>query len=750
MRQQQQIEHNQQLLIAKEKRLKYLRQDELKRQQQISLQKNIEEQNRFKSHNGGGSTFLTSPLQQHNSNNKENVVNNQFSQELKLIKLNQLSNQIIEQKTSNSNMYSELDLIKLLFVDKERELYDAISKVSELTKQIDQLRKLKASNNTQHQQQHQQFSNANELEKLKQELHIRNKLNEQQAKKIMEQHELFQQKQLEVMALDKRIEELQSRIASKRVLNQQIQNQFMQQHHNNNQKQQSPSLSTQTTHLTIEPSIQQNQQQQNISPNSNQFEDECDTNMRQRHQQKLQKIVSNSPIPFDNHSVSPSPSKNAPKFATKQEIANTYMNKFGMEAYQKYQEASKRLSQQQQQILQMKNQPSPQQQESNFHVKQVSIDSNDSSSNASTGNNSVSPTAAQNTADGGSQQEQSSLPSHLKLEFDKIKFIPDMVKTIKKRHSISDIEGSSHTVPPQLFQKMLEQHHKNSQLNRQQQQQPQFHSLPTQLSTFQQTTQESTQEQAKQQLRPIKESDECKKETESPAATHETQLAKKKSIIKLPRPSSQSSQKSRRVNFDPHALLLDAAVEGEIELVIKCSTQVKSISEPNDEGITALHNSVCAGHFDIVKHLVEFGCDINYADNDGWTSLHCAASCNNLQMVKFLIEHGASLFATTISDNETAVDKCEEDEDGFAGCSEFLLQMEDKLGTANDGVVYALYDYEAENEDELSFKCSDQLKILGKTNEYDDEGWWLAETNDNKRGLVARNYIGVSIRHFGF
>ena len=56
--------------------------------------------------------------------------------------INILRNQIIERKTSNSNMYSELDLIKLLFADKERELYEAIGNVSELTKQIDQLRKL--------------------------------------------------------------------------------------------------------------------------------------------------------------------------------------------------------------------------------------------------------------------------------------------------------------------------------------------------------------------------------------------------------------------------------------------------------------------------------------------------------------------------------------------------------------------------------------------------------------------------------
>lgn len=41
-------------------------------------------------------------------------------------------------------------------------------------------------------------------------------------------------------------------------------------------------------------------------------------------------------------------------------------------------------------------------------------------------------------------------------------------------------------------------------------------------------------------------------------------------------------------------------------------------------------------------------------------------------MVRFLVEHGACIFAQTLSDHETAAEKCEEDEEGFDGCSEFL------------------------------------------------------------------------------
>lgn len=48
------------------------------------------------------------------------------------------------------------------------------------------------------------------------------------------------------------------------------------------------------------------------------------------------------------------------------------------------------------------------------------------------------------------------------------------------------------------------------------------------------------------------------------------------------------------------------------------------------------------------------------------------ASCNNLPMVRFLVESGACLFASTLSDHETPAEKCEEDEEGFDGCSEYL------------------------------------------------------------------------------
>lgn len=67
------------------------------------------------------------------------------------------------------------------------------------------------------------------------------------------------------------------------------------------------------------------------------------------------------------------------------------------------------------------------------------------------------------------------------------------------------------------------------------------------------------------------------------------------------------------------------------------------------------------------------------------TPLHCAASCNNVQVCKFLVESGAAVFATTYSDMQTAADKCEEMEDGYAQCSQFLYG-ETQHNVVHDGV----------------------------------------------------------------
>ncbi|XP_027024296.1 apoptosis-stimulating of p53 protein 2b isoform X2 [Tachysurus fulvidraco] len=207
---------------------------------------------------------------------------------------------------------------------------------------------------------------------------------------------------------------------------------------------------------------------------------------------------------------------------------------------------------------------------------------------------------------------------------------------------------------------------------------------------------------------------------------------------------SERISHSMRVRFNPLALLLDASLEGEYDLVQRIIYEVEDPSMPNDEGITALHNAVCAGHTEIVKFLVQFGVNVNAADSDGWTPLHCAASCNNVQVCKFLVESGAAVFATTYSDMQTAAEKCEELEEGYAQCSQFLYGVQEKMGVMNRGIVYALWDYEADHSDELSFIEGDCITVL-RHEDRDENEWWWARCGDNE-GYIPRNLLGLYLR----
>jgi hypothetical protein len=105
-----------------------------------------------------------------------------------------------------------------------------------------------------------------------------------------------------------------------------------------------------------------------------------------------------------------------------------------------------------------------------------------------------------------------------------------------------------------------------------------------------------------------------------------------------------------------------------------------------------------------------------------------------------LVEHGACVFATTLSDAEMPASKCEETEDGYAGCAQYLEMADRCTGIINDGLVYAAYSYDAEIEDELTFEEGDQLKVLNRDG--DEKMWWLCEhIASGATGLVPRNYL---------
>lgn len=63
----------------------------------------------------------------------------------------------------------------------------------------------------------------------------------------------------------------------------------------------------------------------------------------------------------------------------------------------------------------------------------------------------------------------------------------------------------------------------------------------------------------------------------------------------------------------------------------------------------------------------------------------------------------------------------------------------------NKGTVYALWDYEAQNSDELSFHEGDAITILRRKDENETE-WWWARLGD-REGYVPKNLLGVSTQH---
>ncbi|XP_061875618.1 LOW QUALITY PROTEIN: relA-associated inhibitor [Colius striatus] len=195
------------------------------------------------------------------------------------------------------------------------------------------------------------------------------------------------------------------------------------------------------------------------------------------------------------------------------------------------------------------------------------------------------------------------------------------------------------------------------------------------------------------------------------------------------------------VRLDPLVLLLDAALSGELDVVQQAVAELQDPSQPNEEGITALHNAICGANHHVVQFLIASGADVNSPDSHGWTPLHCAASCNDTSVCVALVRHGAAVFASTGSDGSLALDKCDPYRDGYVDCYSYLSEVEQSMGVQNSGVVYALWDYSAALGDELSFREGEAVTVLRRQHR-DELDWWWGSLYGHE-GLVPRNYFGL-------
>ncbi|XP_058490392.1 relA-associated inhibitor [Solea solea] len=195
----------------------------------------------------------------------------------------------------------------------------------------------------------------------------------------------------------------------------------------------------------------------------------------------------------------------------------------------------------------------------------------------------------------------------------------------------------------------------------------------------------------------------------------------------------------KRARLSPLVLLLDGSLVGELDTVQRAVQEMSDPSQPNDEGITALHNAVCGGHYNIVDFLVRVGANVSSPDSHGWTPLHCAASCNDRPLCEFLVRNGAAVMAMTESDGAIASHKCDPYAVGFEECESYLKGVEEAMGLENSGVLYALWSYPAQAPDELSFREGDMVTILQKP---EGSAWWWASLC-GREGLVPNNYFGL-------
>ncbi|XP_062328398.1 relA-associated inhibitor [Osmerus eperlanus] len=207
----------------------------------------------------------------------------------------------------------------------------------------------------------------------------------------------------------------------------------------------------------------------------------------------------------------------------------------------------------------------------------------------------------------------------------------------------------------------------------------------------------------------------------------------------LRRSSREHKSSGRRARLSPLVLLLDGSLVGELETVQRAVQEMSDPSQPNDEGITALHNAICGGHYSVVDFLVRIGANVSAPDSHGWTPLHCSASCNDRPLCEFLVRNGAAVMAVTESDGAFSSQKCDPYAVGFEECESFLRGVEEAMGVENSGVVYALWGYSSQAPDELSFKEGDMVTILQKPEGVD---WWWASLC-GREGFIPNNYFGL-------
>ena len=102
-------------------------------------------------------------------------------------------------------------------------------------------------------------------------------------------------------------------------------------------------------------------------------------------------------------------------------------------------------------------------------------------------------------------------------------------------------------------------------------------------------------------------------------------------------------------------LVCGAALEGDLETVVKALENGYKVNQPDPSGRTAIMYASYNGHTDVVKELLLAGAEVNLKDEGGSTALMFASSGPFRETVTLLLEKGAEINAIDNNEHFTAL-----------------------------------------------------------------------------------------------
>ena len=139
-----------------------------------------------------------------------------------------------------------------------------------------------------------------------------------------------------------------------------------------------------------------------------------------------------------------------------------------------------------------------------------------------------------------------------------------------------------------------------------------------------------------------------------------------------------------------------------------------------------------------------------------WTPLHGAACFGELAVVEYLESSGGNTMAVN-ADGDTPYSVTIQDLTKkyllgieffffFFDILKFIFPpfLDSMRRLKNSTELYSLYDYDAQQEDELSFVKGEKFTIIMSPQDRENDLWWLATNSKNKSGYIPSNYLSVS------